>query len=330
MARIDFSVRQMTEADLRGVAEVEAGVFTDWYRVHRRDPAPLPERTLRELHYASSRDPEGNFVAIATDGSLAGFVFSRTWGRVGWFGTFGVPTQLQGLGVGRALVDRTVDHLLSRASVVGLETMPESGANIGLYAKAGFVATHPTIVLELSLIHEVDRLKGLGPDDVLAWGTQEDGARTRMLDEMREISDAHLTGLDYAPEIEGIREHGFGETFLSTGPGGRVDGFAVLRTEPFRSEGTSGRAYLHILATAPGSDAAAVVPHLLRAVWTRATSIGLSSVVTGVSARYHCALRLLLASGFKVRRAAIRMVEQTAAPDIFKPSVGINVSRWAG
>ncbi len=330
MPEYDFSIRQMVEDDLAAVAEVEAGVFTDWYRAYRRDPEPLPERTRAELRFASSRDPKGNFVAIARDGAMAGFIFSRTWGSVGWFGTFGVPTQLQGLGVGKALVARTVDHLRGKATTIGLETMPESGANLGLYTKAGFVAAYPTVVLELSLIHEAERLKALGSDDPLVWDLEDVPTRAAMLEGVRAIGHSHVPGLDYTSEVEAIREHGFGETLLATDGDGRVDGFAVLRTAPFRGDDTSGRAYLHILAVAPEADSAGAVSDLLHAVWVRATKLGFSKLVTGLSARYHDALTLLLNNGFHARRAAIRMVERGGAQENFLPASGVNVSRWAG
>jgi len=330
VAGIEFSVRHMLEDDLPGVADVEAGVFTDWYRVYRKDPEPLPERTIEELRYASSRDPEGNFVAIARDGALVGFMFSRTWGRVGWMGTFGVPTQLQGLGIGKALFLRTLEHLRKKTTIIGLETMPESGANLGLYIKSGFVLTYPTVVLELSLIKEADRLKDVDTDGVATWGAQDRRTRRRLIRQIQEISAAHLPGLDYSIEVEGIHEHEFGETLFSTDEEGRIEGFAVLRTAPFRGEDTSGRAYLHVLAVGPGADADHAVTRLLGGIWSRATRLGLTKVVTGVNSRHPHALELLLGSGFIAIRAAIRMVEKHAPPELFTPSNGVNVARWAG
>ena len=75
-AGLEYTIRQMVEADLPVVAEVEAGVFTDWYRIYRREPEPLAERTLEELRYATSLTPEANCVAVAADGSLVGFILA--------------------------------------------------------------------------------------------------------------------------------------------------------------------------------------------------------------------------------------------------------------
>lgn len=330
MSSLDVSIRIMEERDLPGVAQVEAGVFTDWYRTHRRETEALPERTLQELRYATSIDPGGNFVAIALDGAAVGFLFSRTWGSVGWFGTFGVPTQFQGLGVGRKLIARALEHLRGRAAVVGLETMPESGHNIGLYARAGLTLGHPTVILELSLIHEAGRFRGAPSGDVVVWDGEDVWSRKRLLTGMREVSDAVWPGLDYSAEIAAYRGHGIGETLVSFGRGGRVGGFAVLRTAPFREHDTSGRAYVHVLAVRPGEGEQAVLDDLLGQIWMRATRVGFSTVYTGVNGQHYEALRMLLSRGFRARRAAIRMIDTRAPATAFLPQSAIHCARWAG
>lgn len=330
MTSMEFTVREMAPADLGEVAEIEASVFTDWYRIHRRDPQPLPRRTVEELRYATSLDPRGNFVAVAADGALAGFVLSRTWGRVGWFGTFGVPTQLQNLGVGSALLGRAIEYLSPRADVIGLETMPESGANIGLYAKRGFVVTFPTLILELSLIREAERLRRHADGGCLAWDAQGQGARKRLLKSVRDISDSLHPGLDYSREVTAIDEHGFGKTLLATDRAGAVEGFAIVRTAPFREDDTSGRAYVHVLAVRDEAHDEGVLLRLLGGVWSATTKLGFSKVVTGLSARHSRALRLLLGSGFRCVRAAIRMVEGSGVSLVSRADEFVHLSRWAG
>jgi ribosomal protein S18 acetylase RimI-like enzyme len=330
MTAMDFSVRKMHPDDLPAVAEVEAGVFTDWYRIHRRDPDPLPPRTLDELRYATSFDPDGNFVAIAADGALAGFVLSRTWGRVGWFGTFAVPTQLQNLGIGSALLERVLEYMSGRADVVGLETMPESGANIGLYAKRGFVVTFPTVILELSLVREAERLKAFSDSGCVTWAVQEPGVRKRLLKGVRQISSSILPGLDYSREVEAIDEHRLGRTLVAVDRRGAAEGFAIVRTAPYRESDTSGRAYLHVLCVRPGAAEEDVLVRLLGAVWRVATGLGSSKVATGLSARHSRAVRLLLGHGFRSLRAAIRMVEGGAPPEALREDRLVHLSRWAG
>lgn len=330
MSSLEFAVRQMGEEDFAAVAEIEAGVFTDWYRLNRKPQDPMVERTDRELRFATSFDPPGNLVAVASEGAIVGFVFSRTWGRVGWFGTFGVPTQLQGLGIGRELATRVVEYLRSRCDTVGLETMPESGANIGLYTRLGFRLAHPTAVLELPLIRQAERLKGVDPGEVRPWDERPVRERERLLAGARAIGDALLPGLDYTREIAAIRDHEFGATFVSEGHDRSLQGFAVVRTEPFRRRDTAGRAYLHILAIHPEADEERVLTDLLRQIWARLARRGFAKLITGVNGRYGRALGVLMAHGFRGVRAAIRMTHESSVPEAFLPSDGINLSRWAG
>lgn len=330
MSRMHFAIRPMTETDLPAVAEIEAGVFTDWYRLNRKPQDPLPERSLHSLRYTISLDPEANLVAIAEDGSMVGFILARTWGRVGWFGTFGVPTQFQGLGIGRALVEGVLEELRPRTDIIGLETMPESGANLGLYTRAGFAVTFPTIIMDLSLVRTADALGGLPGDELRPLSALSGTARRRAVGGIREISQALLAGLDYSAEVESFQRYELGETFLVEGAAGRLDGFAALRTVPFRGRDHSGRGYLHILAVRPGADERAVLTDLLRQLWCRGASIGLTQIVTGINGRYRDAVALLMDFGFRGVRAAIRMANTAGRPDAFTVGAGVNLSRWAG
>jgi ribosomal protein S18 acetylase RimI-like enzyme len=327
---LDYALRKMTEADLPAVAEVEAGVFTDWYRIYRREPEPLAERTMDELRYAISLDPDGNHVAVAEDGSLVGFILSRTWGEVGWFGTFGVPTQFHGLGIGTALVARAVDYLASKASVIGLETMPESGQNIGLYSRAGFVPTYPTLIVEISLLSLADRFGRPRAEDAVVWGDLGRSERARAVADVREISTMLTPGLDFSRELESLRSHGLGRTVLSAGKGGRLDGFAVLRTAPFRRGDNSGRAYIHAMGIRPGSDTEHVLADLIRQLWATAGSLGLSRAAAGLSGRNQGALELLRTHGFRVAKSGIRMLRLPVAEELFRPTEAVELARWAG
>ena len=329
MSSLDFAMRQMIDEDLAIVAEIEASVFTDWYRMYRKPQDALAERTIRELRYSTSLDPGANLVAIAADGAMIGFVLARTWGEVGWFGTFGVPTQFHGLGIGRALIEGVTAHLRRSCRIIGLETMPESGNNVGLYTKTGYAVTFPTLILELSLIQQADRLRGMDPRDVILWGGSDEAAKPGMLRGMRAVSNAIVSGLDYTCEIEAVHEHHLGVTFVAM-EGDAVAGFAIVRTVPYRGQDMTGRGYIHILCVHPDADAEAVLLNLLQQIWCRCTSTGLTLLVTGIGGRYQSALELLMQNGFKGVRAAIRMVDRSSAPEAFELSAGMNLSRWAG
>jgi hypothetical protein len=117
---------------------------------------------------------------------------------------------------------------------------------------------------------------------------------------------------------------------LSRGGDGRIDGFAILRTTPFRREDTSGRAFVHALGIRPGAVPADVFEDLLRQIWATATSKGLSRLAVGVNARHQDALCLLLDNGFRAVKSALRMVHSPAPDEVFRPTDMIDMSRWAG
>jgi len=324
---LTFSVRPMRHEDLRGVAELEAGVFTDWGRVHRHDTEPLPERTGEELEYAASFDPDGNLVAIVEEGALAGFIFARTWGRVGWFGTFGVPTQLQGFGIGTALLSRCIAYLRGRADTIGLETMPESGANIALYCREGFRMLPPTIVVELPLVRLSERFEGA---EALLWSEADRGSRRRLIGRMAAITGGHLKGLDLRREVQALEERGLGETVLAIGRDRRLAGFALLRIAPYRERSADGRAYIHALAVRSGPGDEEILEDLLRGIWVVGKRRGFTRVVGGVQGRYARAVDLLFERGFRGVRTAVTMAAEDSLPEVFEPSDAINLGRWAG
>ena len=330
MGTMNYSVRRMREGDLRGVAELEAGVFTDWGRLHRRDPGPLTERTDEELGYAASFDPDGNLVAVAEEGAMAGFIFCRTWGRVGWFGTFGVPTQFQGLGIGTALMTRCLEYLRGRADVIGLETMPESGANVALYVREGFRLVEPTVLMELPLVRMSERLEASGGGEVLLWSRMDGSTRARTLGRMAAITDEHLKGLDLRREVEALHTRGLGETVLVRGRGGRLAGFALLRIAPYREGSSDGRAYIHALAVRRGAGDEEALADLLRGIWTVGKRRGFTRVLGGVQGRYGRAIGLMFDHGFRGVRTAVTMVDERSRREVFAESDAINFGRWAG
>jgi predicted N-acetyltransferase YhbS len=82
-------IRTMHEDDLGRVIEVEAAAFGAWYRQTYGGESGIPGRTRTNVRSCLVKDPAGCFVA-KEDGRVVGFILSRTWGSVGWFGTFSV------------------------------------------------------------------------------------------------------------------------------------------------------------------------------------------------------------------------------------------------
>ena len=125
----------------------------------------------------------------------------------------------------------------------------------------------------------------------------------------------------FAPRAPGVRRDG-----------GRIDGFAVIRTAPFRKgdAADSGRAYLHLLGVRPGTDSQTAFGDLVRQIWTIGVSRGFARLSAGASSRRTEVAGLLYDHGFRSVRAAIRMVHRDSPLVMFTPARGINLARWAG
>lgn len=149
-----------------------------------------------------------------------GYIFTRTFGKVGFFGPFGVVPRAQASHVGKALVEATVRYMERvGCTTIGLETMPETAYNLGLYAKLGF----RLFTLTLRLHKEV----GAGPRDLPAnveVVTKPDDA---LLARVREISSTLESGLDQSKEVGLLRKYPLGSVLTYGGKGG-VRGFALL------------------------------------------------------------------------------------------------------
>ena len=112
----------MVEADADVVRYLDQAAFSAWMQ-QRGYGEPMPRRTRQNVLGMRARDPDGCFVAQA-EGRAVGYVFSRTWGRVGWFGTLGVHPHFQGRSIGRALVHAAVAYLDRRGcTTIGLGTV---------------------------------------------------------------------------------------------------------------------------------------------------------------------------------------------------------------
>ena len=174
------TIRKMTERDIDSVRAVDAAGFGAWWKQVKGEEAILPPRKRSNLLACLAKGGEGSFVA-EQDGKVIGFIFSRTWGKVGWFGAFAVLPEFQGNGIGKELMAASLDFLRSaNLSVIGLETMPEVPYNLGLYLRQGFEARYPTLLLSRQL-----SARGGEPAGLQLWSSAGEDARQRWLKDLR-------------------------------------------------------------------------------------------------------------------------------------------------
>jgi ribosomal protein S18 acetylase RimI-like enzyme len=295
-------IREMTADDVDAVRYLHAAAFTPYLKMTGRGdscPAIGREPTLACL----AVNPSGCFVA--EDDGIVGYVFSRYCGEIGWIGPFGVHPDQQGRGLGRLLLMASSDGL-ERAGcrVIGLETMPDSPYNVGMYIRAGFRPEHSTLILD----HQVRSRCGARDVTIL-----NDASRTEGLAVLSDICRASIPGLDYANLARNALEFGLGETILIGSP----EPWAAAIMKPIGTR---------VVVTVVGRRRArSAIGEVVQAMDAWASDRGLDNLSLAINAADWQSVQYLLDNGFNVCEVRLRMLlkGEYPCPD------GLDMSRWA-
>jgi len=316
-------VRLMRQEDFDAIREIDAMAFGTWQQQVTGASAALPPRTHTNVLVCWEKDPEGAFVA-EEDGRVIGFIFSRTWGSIGWFGTFAVLPQYQGRGIGKGLIAASLAYLRREPGrEIGLETMAESPYNLGLYLRQGFQAGLPTFSLGKGLVNSHSIPIALG-----RWSEVDAGTRARWLADLREASGQIHSGLDYSKEMQSTLRHSLGETLVLC-EGTKAVGFSNVWLTSSR-EGFGGElASVQVMVLHPACNDDDSLCTLLDGSEALASAHGKQKLIIPANAGHTWALGRLVRQGYQVSRVMIRMVlEGTGARPI--ADKWVDFSRWAG
>ncbi len=317
------TIRTMRPPDLDRVRQIDAVAFGAWWQQQSGKTEELPPRRRANVRALLERDPEGCFVA-EIDGQIVGFIFARTWGRVGWMGTFAVLPQHQGQGLGQALIAAGLAYLRQDpARVIGLETMPESANNLGLYLKQGFQLRFPTMLLGQALTTPEGETVPLP-----RWSRADAGTQERWLAQLREATGQIQPGLDYAKEIALHARYDSGETLVLQ-EDEKAIGMSLVSWMGNREGMGQDYASVKALALHPAHTDAARLYTLLDASEALARGLAKKTLIVPVNAQHAWALTQLLQRGYRVERASARMVLE-GTDTAFAPDDHVDLSRWAG
>lgn len=283
-----YVIRQMTAADADRLEQLDWAAFEGYRQRHQPNAQSLRHRTRENLHAALNR-PYPGVVLEWPEGKVAGYCFTHIWGSLGWLGTLGVDPPHQGLGFGRAVVSAGLD-VLRRAgcSTLALETMPESGRNLGLYARLDLEGRELTLLCQ---------------------GTPEAAASTTFDiwpggSVLHAVAAQLVPGLDPTPAAQWMLDEGAGET-LVWWEDGQPAAFVVLRTASRREQGY--HLYLTVEAAACTPAASIHWPRYLAETQGYARSLRKAGIVLPINTRQHHLLRGALNAGLRIIHTRLRM-----------------------
>lgn len=315
------TLRPMEVRDLDGVnlvlskafskARLEDG-YAEWH---------VPLCRLGFLHMYLAANPQGCFVAERR-GRIIGYVFSRRWGRIGWFGPLSVTPEEAGKGVGRRLVEQAVEHLVQAgARTIGLETNPRSYRNLGFYTKLGFRVTQLAV--------DVGREIGDGAVLPVGYSTFRLGRasaeeRSRLGDALQELCRAVAGGADYRQEADLLLNHSYGDALFLFHKHDPV-GVALAHTEPYSEKEERFFLKVYVLLLHP-SRPLQDLKHFITALELWAREEFLRGVTLRVLTRHSEALPFVLEEEFNVVHTDLRMVLRGFEEEI--DSETIHFSKW--
>jgi ribosomal protein S18 acetylase RimI-like enzyme len=303
MIQMGVAIRTMKVDDIVDVKGVDLLSWTDLMERTYGVKVKLSPRTDENILSYLRSDPEGVFVASDEFAGVIGAVFSHVWGATGWVGPLSVLPMYQARGLGKDLLKRSLTYLEDMGCVdIGLETMPESAVNLGLYFKVGL--RPECLVLVLSKKLEKEGLQEEPVGGVAVERFSESSVQEKMMSELRRISGALRLGLDYTKEIELTQEFGLGDTVVATSRN-KVMGFCVVQTKAKRENlpGASTR----VVAVDPAAKEDVLEPLLVSAELLAADA-GAEEISLAMPAQCRRALDVSFSRGYSVVQAFERLM----------------------
>lgn len=304
------SIRLMTVDDIDAVRALDVQAWAAY--VHRTTGQRESMRTREHIQACLALNPDGCFVA--EDNGLAGYIFSRCWGNLGWIGTFGVHPSQQGEGLGRQLLNAAIASLESfGCTTIGLETMPDSPYNVGFYMHYGFRPVDTMIMLGKNLT---------SPGTILPFTVLGASDITTSLNAIAQIGSSIPPGLDYQGDAQNALTYEWGETLLFGSPDPWA--FAIVQTRPTR-EGPMAKStiWIHALVIAP--HARHRLGEVMQTLEAFALQRDVQHLLVWVDATDWTSSQWFLNQNFRVTRLALRLLLKGQ----YGTSTGIVLGRWA-
>jgi GNAT superfamily N-acetyltransferase len=132
-----MQIKAMEDEHLDEIIDIDESTF------NRVEP-----RSIENLKALKMSDPKGCFV-ITDKNRIIGYNYSKTTGNEGYMGPLGIINDYQNKGLGKALMEKSINYLCKKCKIIGLEVLPENGNVIGLYQRIGFTSGFPSFLFQV-------------------------------------------------------------------------------------------------------------------------------------------------------------------------------------
>jgi GNAT superfamily N-acetyltransferase len=283
--------------DLGALNVLFSDAFSERYRRDGMAGVRVPPLNPAIWRFAIEGAGDGAMLWRDGLGRIAAFNIAHASGNEGWMGPLAVREDLQGRGLGRAVVRAGIERLRAAGcTVIGLETMPRTMDNIGFYAGLGFTPGRLTLTLTTEAVPLTDARPPL-------LGALSLGDRSAVMKECLALVQSVRPGVDFSREIELTLRYGIGDCVLLRDEHERLEGFALFHDVPL----VEGRMKEEIRVLKCVLREETMMARMAEALSAQARRSGALRCAIRVQGEYTTAFRTLVARGARVRWTDLRM-----------------------
>lgn len=219
-------IRKMELRDIEQIQEIDKLCFkSDYERIYEG---------IRGYIEASNN----SCIVYEENNKIVGFNFLHIWGSFAWFGAFGVHPKYQGKGIGKEIINYTINMLKEdcKVSTIGLNTMPESQYNVGFYMNLGFTPLKLTLSLKKRLSYrDAFQISNVNKYSINEIDVKDEKSYLALKNDLYSISNKIVNNLDLSPELHLIRNENFGGIFTLKAQG-EICGAVLYYTKSMRND----------------------------------------------------------------------------------------------